>query len=249
MREEGKPHICLDDAIVAMKLTLSKLNHGLNDPLDMGDIDVSELDLSKLYIHKIPASVSMEKLQNLFPKKYSVEIQAFSRIKDKPSTTFAIFKSSEDANEAFENLRGELTQDSFGRPQKCVPLGKGNPKKRVDMSIRVRKMNVVKIEATDSQLHYSNDNLVPSVRKNHNESIGIISDVGTEGETVQKRKRAKHGKQEIQEIHAKTGLIKECNDCVHLKEQERLIKELEQRDAEIRNLQRVVSALTRKHGL
>lgn len=129
LREEGKPHNCLDDAIAAMRLTLSKLERGLNDPLDMGDFEVNEADFSKLCIHKIPIGTSQDKLQNLFPEKYSVEIQAFSRVKNKHCTTFVVFKTMKDADEAFENLKGELEKDSYGRPQKCVSFCAGGSKK------------------------------------------------------------------------------------------------------------------------
>lgn len=41
----------------------------------------------------------------------------------------------------------------------------------------------------------------------------------------------------------------DCNQCNHLTEIERLKQEIRQRDDEILNLQKILSALTRKHGL
>lgn len=247
LREEGKPHICLDDAIAAMRLTLAKLDRGLNDPLDMGDLEVNEADFSKLYIHKIPVGTSKDEVQNLFPKKYSVEIQAFSRVKNKHCTTYAVFKTMENADEAFENLKGELEKDSYGRPQKCVPFRAGGSKKGPNMGIIVRKMHVLKYEALDSQLDDCKSDSI--LRKRPSESIDNMCTTDTEEETLQNNKRIKHDKSTKQEILCENNLVKECNNCVHLKEQERLMKVLEQRDAEISDLQRIIAALIRKNGL
>lgn len=249
LREEGKPHICLDDAIAAMRLTLSKLDRGLNDPLDMGDPEVNEADFSKLYIHKIPIGTSYDKLQTLFPKKYSAEIQAFSRIKNKHCSTFVVFKTMNDADEAFENLKGELEKDSYGRPQKCVSFCTGGSKKGSNMDIIVRKMHVLKNEASDSQLDDCKSDSVLLTRKRPSESIDNISSADTEEMTLQNSKKIKHDKSKNQEILCENNLVKDCNNCVHLKEQERLMKALEERDAEIRDLQRIIAALIRKNGL
>jgi len=249
LREEGKPHICLDDAIAAMRLTLSKLDRGLNDPLDMGDLEVNEADFSKLYIHKIPIGTSYDKLQTLFPKKYSAEIQAFSRIKNKHCSTFVVFKTMNDADEAFENLKGELEKDSYGRPQKCVSFCTGGSKKGSNMDILVRKMHVLKYEASDSQLDDCKSDSVLLTRKRPSESIDNISSADTEEMTLQNSKKIKHDKSTNQEILCENNLVKDCNNCVHLKEQERLMKALEERDAEIRDLQRIIAALIRKNGL
>lgn len=249
LREEGKPHICLDDAIAAMRLTLSKLDRGLNDPLDMGDLEVNEADFSKLYIHRIPVGTSKDEVQNLFPKKYSAEIQAFSRVKNKHCTTYAVFKTMEDADEAFEILKGELDKDSYGRPQKCVPFRTGGSKKGPNMGIIVRKMQVLKYEAPDSQLDDCKSDSILLTRKRPSESIDNMCTADTEEETLQNNKKIKHDKSTNQEILCENNLVKECNNCVHLKEQERLMKILEQRDAEISDLQRIIAALIRKNGL
>ncbi|XP_057843272.1 small RNA degrading nuclease 1 isoform X2 [Cryptomeria japonica] len=247
LREEGKSHVCLDDAIAAMRLTLAKLELGVNDPIDMGESEVSEADLSKLYIHNIPGCISMEDLMNLFPKEYSVEIQEFSRIKNKSSTTFAIFKSSEDANGAFEILNGILEKDSYGHPQKRVWFHKRGSKKGANINVRVRKMNVVDEEAPTSQLHGCS--IDPIVTRNTSSDISNnISKYDTE-ETFHKQKKTKYDKNTNQENMMQNVLEKECNGCIHLEEKERLKKELEQRNAEIKSLQRIVAALTRKHGL
>lgn len=250
LREEGKPHNCLDDAIAAMRLTLSKLERGLNDPLDMGDFEVNEADFSKLCIHKIPIGTSWDKLQNLFPEKYSVEIQAFSRVKNKYCTTFAVFKTMKDADEAFENLKGELKKDSYGRPQKRVSFCAGGSKKGSNIDIIVRKMHVLKYEAPDSQLDEHKNDLVLLTRKRPpSESIDYICSADTEEETLQNSKKIKHDRSTNQEILCENNFVKECNNCVHLKEQERLLKVLEERDAEISDLQRIIAALIRKNGL
>lgn len=248
LREEGKPHICLDDAIAAMKLTLAKLDRGLNDPLDMGDLEVNEADFSKLYIHKIPIGTSEDKLQNLFPKKYSVEIQAFSPVKNRYCTTFAVFKTVEDADEAFENLKGELEMDSYGRPQKCIAFRTVGSKKASNTDIVVRKMHLSKYEASDSQLDDCKSDSVLLTRKRPSEGIDNICNTDTE-ETLQNSKKIKHERSTNQESLCENNLTKEGNKCVHLKEQERLVKVLEQRDAEIRDLQRIIAALIRKNGL
>ena len=81
------------------------------------------------------------------------------------------------------------------------------------------------------------------------ESIEYICSADTEEETLQNSKKIKHDRSTNQEILCENNFVKECNNCVHLKEQERLIKVLEERDDEISNLQRIIAALIRKNGL
>lgn len=141
-REDGKPHNCLDDAIIPMKIVLHTLEHGLESPIDIPTKLLDGAQLSKLFFHSIPNLASAEDLQKIIPKEFPCELEAISWSKHGSGTTYAVFGSFEEANKAFNDLKGELGRDSYGRPQKIVSVsvlaGSGKLER---VSIKVRKMS------------------------------------------------------------------------------------------------------------
>ncbi|WOL12882.1 small RNA degrading nuclease 1 [Canna indica] len=120
VRKEGEPHNCLNDAQAAMKLVLAKLEHGYDDLIGIASNNILNVDLSKLFIHKIPTEVPTQELQKLFPGEYNTIIESDIRIRGGNYSTHAVFRSVEEANEAFIKIEGQQTKDSSGRPQKHV---------------------------------------------------------------------------------------------------------------------------------
>ncbi|KAF9678538.1 hypothetical protein SADUNF_Sadunf07G0045200 [Salix dunnii] len=78
LRKAGDPHNCLDDACAAMKLVLAKIERGVDNYIPLIQPDeknVPETEMAKLLLHKIPVTVPREKLCELFPANYTIEIK------------------------------------------------------------------------------------------------------------------------------------------------------------------------------
>ncbi|CAM6033323.1 unnamed protein product [Sphagnum compactum] len=107
-RVEGKPHNCLDDAIVPMRLVLHRLEHGLEESDITQSERVKQESVSKLFLHKLPNFLTVTDLQTLFTIEFPCEIQVEITVKSqhKTGSTYAVFKSREEADSAFEQLEG-----------------------------------------------------------------------------------------------------------------------------------------------
>eukprot|EP00252_Welwitschia_mirabilis_P006215 TRINITY_DN17016_c0_g1_i1.p1 TRINITY_DN17016_c0_g1~~TRINITY_DN17016_c0_g1_i1.p1 ORF type:complete len:502 (-),score=92.44 TRINITY_DN17016_c0_g1_i1:196-1701(-) len=233
-REEGKPHVCLDDAIVPMKLVLAKIEHGLNNPLTIIFPENGGPNLAKLFIHRIPHEITSDDIHKLF-SNHSVRIKDFSNTQKKFKCTSAIFESVDIASDAFENLGGEVVKDEQGCTQKVVTLRK--LKSGAILTCMVRKM---------SAAEEASANLVTVNGKRPREVGADISsaDVGR----LHKQERKKIDTDIPSAIQEAQWAKNPCL-CIHFIENERLRKELEEKDAEIRQLQTIVKALERMHGL
>ncbi|CAA6672586.1 unnamed protein product [Spirodela intermedia] len=138
IRKEGDPHECRNDAEAAMKLVLAKIEHGFDDPIA---IEAKKVCIRSESVHAVssqnPINVAHQELSGLFPGHLHAEIQAELRVRGKMYSTFAVFRSREDADEAFQELKGQETKDCLGLPQKrvCLRLVSGET-----ASLCVRKM-------------------------------------------------------------------------------------------------------------
>jgi len=141
-REEGKPHNCLDDAIVPMRLVLHRLEHGLEEYDITQSKRVKKDSVSKLFLHKLPNFLTVTDLQTLFTAEFPCEIQEITvKSQHKTGSTYAVFRSREEADSAFEQLQGLHAVDSFGFPQKTVAMTVRTPDNSSKMAeIQVRKM-------------------------------------------------------------------------------------------------------------
>ncbi|XP_010932207.1 small RNA degrading nuclease 1 isoform X1 [Elaeis guineensis] len=137
LRAEGEPHNCLNDAKATMRLVLAKLEHGFDDPISVVDNNVSDSDLAKLLLHKIPVDVPYQDLLKLFPENYNVDIKNDLKVRGLSYSTFAVFKDAREADEAFKGIEAIENRDSSGRPQKVVFLEISTGK---SISFYIRKM-------------------------------------------------------------------------------------------------------------
>ncbi|KAF3795844.1 Small RNA degrading nuclease 3 [Nymphaea thermarum] len=239
IREEGAPHVCLDDARGSMKLVKAKLEHGFNDPIVIPSKNLPKTELVKLLLHNIPMVVSCQELRKLFPHECAVEIEATLRSKGSKISTFAIFKSSREANEAFEILEGEMEKDSDGRPQKRVQLQLSSG---TFVSVCVRKM---KVEPAGASCIPTKKSIEEEIEFGEEPAASDLPEKRPIQDEIKASKRQK------KVIKCPSG-ISEGNldsECKHVEEIERLNKKLRQRDEEIKNLHKILSSLTRKHGL
>ncbi|KAG5003140.1 hypothetical protein JHK84_027394 [Glycine max] len=132
---------CLDDAKAAMDLVLAKIKHGVDKefPIALVQEHVSKSELAKLLLHKIPNTVNIETLHKILPGDFKIELKLGSvsyeylnvmRRGLLPSrkgqgasySAFAIFKSPQEADEAYENVQGsQLKLDMY-----LIPLPKSD---------------------------------------------------------------------------------------------------------------------------
>jgi RNA exonuclease 1 len=118
-----------------MKLVLEKIKYGIDKVFPGVQADVPETELVKLLVHNIPESMSNEELHKVVPGDFTIEVK---QSKGDRYSALAIFKNSQEADLAFDNVTGKVEQDTTGRPQKLVEL-KPNEKEPAYL-IYVRKM-------------------------------------------------------------------------------------------------------------
>lgn len=127
LRKPGNPHNCLDDACAAMKLVLARLEGRVDDAIleEVKELDAGrkELDAGRLFVHRIPVNVLGKDLQEVIPGHFTLQMKISRK---NTYSAFVIFKNMEEANEAFENLEGDLEKDSRGRAQKLVKFKLGS---------------------------------------------------------------------------------------------------------------------------
>ncbi|XP_057424902.1 small RNA degrading nuclease 3-like isoform X1 [Lotus japonicus] len=216
VREKGAPHNCLDDACAAMKLVLARIKHGVDKEFPFTLVQehvsclVSESDMTKLLLHGIPTSVNIETLHKIVPGDFTIEVKPSRKGQRAKYSALATFKNQQEAYEAYENVQGSQTKDSFGRPQKEVMFQQSTG---MTVSLFVRKMTA------DEP-----DNLLPSKR---------ALQVDEADEAVNASKKAKTVPQ-IEE-DALIGSTK-GDTCTHLKGIEALNQQLKQKDLEIESL-------------
>ncbi|MCO5556783.1 hypothetical protein L7F22_010336 [Adiantum nelumboides] len=92
-REDDKPHDCVIDATIQMKIVHHVLKHGIKGPIDIQTKMLDEGQLCKLYFHSIPQPVSVHDLQKLIPQEHPCLLDAISWSNAKYGTTFAVFTS------------------------------------------------------------------------------------------------------------------------------------------------------------
>ncbi|XP_058724808.1 small RNA degrading nuclease 1-like [Vicia villosa] len=140
VRKKGASHDCQDDACATMKLVLAKIKHDIDKPFPLTVQElVSESEMSKLLIHRIPTTVTCETLHEIVPGDFTIEEKSTrSGAADKYSA-LAIFKSQREAHEAYENVQGMQREDSNGLQQKRVTcqLSTG-----INVCVFVRKMRI-----------------------------------------------------------------------------------------------------------
>ncbi|XP_027334795.1 small RNA degrading nuclease 1-like [Abrus precatorius] len=141
VREKGAPHNCLDDACAAMKLALAKIKHGVDKEFRISLVQepVSESEMAKLLLHRIPNTVDSETLHKIVPGFFDIELKPSRKGQGQNYSALVIFKNPQEAHNAFVNVKGIQQKDSYGRPQKLVThrLSSG-----MSVTLFVRKMAI-----------------------------------------------------------------------------------------------------------
>ncbi|XP_059632896.1 small RNA degrading nuclease 1-like isoform X2 [Cornus florida] len=222
VRKKGVPHNCLDDACAAMKLVLAKIERGLDHPIPLVNEGVPETEVAKLLIHRIPINVPSEELHKIIPGDFTIEIKSNKKPRgEKYYSAFAIFRNLQEASQAFEEVKGNQENDSYGRPQKFLSF---------EVSTGVINIYVRKME---------HDDPISQV-------LSRKRTVQVEEETSSESKKLKTEQVNGEPKETMAG----SNECDgHLEEIKRLKKELKQRDRRITNLNKILTALARKQGL
>ncbi|EOA24424.1 hypothetical protein CARUB_v10017676mg [Capsella rubella] len=135
VRKDYVPHDCVDDAAAAMKLVLAVIEKRVDTTIKPSK-EMLEVEKARLFLHKIPHNVTSEELDQLLSGKFTLDV--------KPAKTqrgyycaFVVFNSSEEADQAFENVDGIQMTDSVGLPQKQVTFKRSSGSRA---SLYVRKM-------------------------------------------------------------------------------------------------------------
>ncbi|CAN4109613.1 unnamed protein product [Withania somnifera] len=222
LRKTGSPHNCLDDACTAMKLVLAEIERGVDNIIPLVHEKVQELKIGKLLVHRIPAAVHSQELHKIIPGDFIVEVKANKKGQADKYSAFVNFKNQHEANEAYDKLEGNQEKDTGGRPQKLVSchLDSG-----LSVSLYVRKMDA----------------------NNYSKEVTPMKRAFEDVEAVRESKKPRT---EDQRTELKEAAGAGCNQCeTHLKEIERLKKELSHRDEEISSLNKLIVNLVRKQGL
>ncbi|CAL9229277.1 unnamed protein product [Arabidopsis halleri] len=136
VQKEGVPHNCVHDAEAAMKLVLAILENGVETSVPLSK-EMLEAEKSKLYLHRIPCNVPYEELNGVVSKDFPHEVKPSKKQDRHYYSAIVVFRSPEEANQAFENIAGDLGKDSTGLSQKQVFL---EPSSSGPRYILIRKM-------------------------------------------------------------------------------------------------------------
>ncbi|XP_023637150.1 small RNA degrading nuclease 2 isoform X2 [Capsella rubella] len=137
VQKEGVPHNCVHDAEAAMKLVLAILDNGVETSVPLSK-EMLEADKSRLYLHCIPCNVPYEELNGVVSRDIPHEVKPSKKQDRHFYSAIVVFKSPEEANQAFENIAGDLGEDSTGLSQKQIFLEPSSS--RLGSYIFVRKM-------------------------------------------------------------------------------------------------------------
>lgn len=221
VRKNDAPHNCLDDACAAMKLVQAKIKSGVDTPIPLVRVDVPEIEMTRLLLHRIPVNVPIEELSSVLSGDFTINRQVSKKAGGDKYSALAIFKSSKEAHQAYENIKSDQEKDSFGRPQKFISFKLSTG---AAASLLVRK--IACSTPTDQEL-------------SKKRSLEVE-------ESSVECKKLKTDKI-IEEDEEKIAEPNQC--CDHVKEIEQLKEVISQRESEITVLHKIISNLTRKQGL
>ncbi|CAN7050860.1 unnamed protein product [Brassica rapa subsp. trilocularis] len=125
LRMEGAAHNCVHDAAAAMKLVLAVVEKGVETSFPptekMLEVEktMQEAKKASLYLHRIPHSVPSEELKGLITGDFKVEVKPPKNLGSYYSAE-VVFSSQEEANQAFDNVDGDIVKEKLGLSQKMV---------------------------------------------------------------------------------------------------------------------------------
>ncbi|KAL5072135.1 hypothetical protein RYX36_023022 [Vicia faba] len=228
VRKEGASHNCQDDACATMKLVLAKIKHGVDKPFPLTLVQepVSESEMSKLLIHRIPTTVNSETLHEIVPGDFTIEQKPARNGQVDKYSALAIFKNQREAHEAYENVQGSQGTDSSRRLQKLVKcrLSTGE-----SVSIYVRKMGV---DNHRIKRELQEDETLDSSKNKKLKMDQVEEDYALKALQV---KHELEKKAHLKKIEALNQLLKE-SESKHLKEIDALNKQLKESELEIESM-------------
>ncbi|KAK1419020.1 hypothetical protein QVD17_28176 [Tagetes erecta] len=223
LRKDGDPHNCLEDARAAMKLVLAKIEGGVDNNSTPISQNAHETIAMKLLCHRIPIGTPEEKLLEIIPGEFTIEVKANKKTGGDKYSAFAVFKSKHEADEAYEGLVGDQDKDSSGLPQKLISF-------KLD-SGRTCSMYVRKMVHDDNNKNNNNVQVASNKRPSEDEIPTQTKKLKTAEETAAPKESV------------------ECNNCDgYLKEIETLKKRLSERDQEISMLHKIIVSQARKQS-
>lgn len=246
VRKKGASHDCLDDACATMKLVLAKIKHGVDKPFPLTLVQepVSESEMAKLLIHRIPTTVNTEALHEIVPGDFTIDRKPSRNGQGDKYSALAIFKNQREAHDAYENVQGSQTKDSNGRLQKLVTrrLSTG-----MSVSLFVRKMGIddhhkkmpSKRDLPEGEMVDVPENkkvkMDPEVEKDaYLKEIETLNQRLKESELEIESLREQLRKKDLQVDDSKEGKVDhEIEKDAHLKEIEALNQRLKESEAEI----------------
>ncbi|VVB05117.1 unnamed protein product [Arabis nemorensis] len=116
--EAGIPHDCVQDAPAAMKLVLGVVEKRVGTTI-LPSKEMLEAEKAKLFLHKIPRNVPPEELEQVLSGKFTLDVKP-ARTQRGYYCAFVVFESSEEADQAFEDVDGNQMTDSLGLPHKLI---------------------------------------------------------------------------------------------------------------------------------
>ncbi|XP_024007211.1 small RNA degrading nuclease 3 [Eutrema salsugineum] len=243
VRMAGAAHNCVHDAAAAMKLVLAVVEKGVDTliplPEELLEADKTrrEAGKTKLLLHKIPHYVSSEELQRVITGDFTLDVKAPKR-EGGYCTAEAVFNSSEEANQAFESVDGDVVKDTNGLPQKLVvfKLSSGS-----GASLYVRKM-VEDGDISAKKRTNTEENNVSSKRQKREDDSEE-----TREENVNRRSKeslCEDHLKEIEELKQKLKAKESSED--HLKEIELLKGKLKAKEFEVQTRDKIIANLKKR---
>uniref|UniRef100_A0A2N9FEH5 Exonuclease domain-containing protein n=1 Tax=Fagus sylvatica TaxID=28930 RepID=A0A2N9FEH5_FAGSY len=244
IRKKGAPHNCLDDACAAMKLVLAKIEPGVDNAIPLLQEDVPNSEMAKLLLHRIPNNMPTEELHKVIPGDFTIELKVeytllpSRNVQEDTYSLFTIFKNSQEAHQAYENVKGSQEKDSWGRPQKLVKLKLTTG---MIVSFCVRKM------ADDDCLgQISSKKRAFQVEETSGASKKLKTNQKIEEDSSNQCYDHSEEIERLKQELSKREMADSDHCCDHLKEIETMKQELSKRDFQITTQDKMIADLKKR---
>ncbi|WZZ04543.1 hypothetical protein YC2023_090464 [Brassica napus] len=237
LRMEGAAHNCVHDAAAAMKLVLAVVEKGAETSFPptekMLEVEktMQEAKKASLYLHRIPHSVPSEELNGVITGDFKVEVKPPKNLGPYYSAE-VVFSSQEEANQAFDNVDGDIVEEKMGLSQKMVEfkmMSSGSVSR-----LYIRK-NVQDSEVSAKKRSNTEEIKVSSKRQKRENDAEEIREESVNHCSSRESKCENHIKEieELKENHRKE--IEELKEN-HIKETEELKEKLKAKEREFERI-------------
>uniref|UniRef100_A0A0D3D873 F-box domain-containing protein n=1 Tax=Brassica oleracea var. oleracea TaxID=109376 RepID=A0A0D3D873_BRAOL len=242
LRMEGAAHNCVHDAAAAMKLVLAVVEKGVETSIPqtekMLEVEktIQEAKKASLYLHKIPRNVPSQELKGVITGDFKVEVKPPKKLGGYYSAE-VVFSSQDEANQAFDNVDGDIVKDKMGLSQKMVEF---QPSSGSVSRLYVRK-NVQDAEVSAKKRSNTEEIKVSSKRRKRENDAKETREENVNHCSSRESKCENHIK-EIEEL--KENHIKETEELKenHIKETEELKEKLKANELKLKAKEREVEA-------